>query len=121
MMGFFLLWTGSIKKKRIFPTGVFIPNALLLETREHYLAVVSPWLYIYSRMFVCCSPNFTGGGLTLSQYWVNVWSYLTAVPSNTRRWFNVVLMLGQRRRRWPTIKTTLDPRLVSHPHDIEVN
>ena len=31
---------------------------------------------------------------------------------NIRRWTNVVLMLGQRRRRWPNNKTTLGQRLV---------
>ena len=29
------------------------------------------------------------------------------VPTNTRHWYNVVLMLVQRLRRWPNIKTTL--------------
>ena len=33
-------------------------------------------------------------------------------PANTRRRANVVLMLGQRRRRWPNISTTLGQRLV---------
>ena len=33
-------------------------------------------------------------------------------PKNTTRSSDVVLMLGQRRRRWPNVKTTLDQRLV---------
>ena len=33
-------------------------------------------------------------------------------PANTRRWTNVGLMLGQRRRRWANIKPTLVQRLV---------
>ena len=33
-------------------------------------------------------------------------------PANTRRWLNVVLMLGQRRRQWANIKPTLRQRLV---------
>ena len=33
-------------------------------------------------------------------------------PENTRWWNNVVLMLGQRRRRWANIKTALFHRLV---------
>ena len=33
-------------------------------------------------------------------------------PANTRRWTNAVLMLGQRRRRWANINTTLGHRLV---------
>ena len=41
-------------------------------------------------------------------------------PPSTRRRHNVVLMLGQRRRRWPGIKTTLCRRLALveslHPH-----
>ena len=35
-----------------------------------------------------------------------------AHPTNTRRLSKVGLMLGQRRRRWPSIKPTLDQRLV---------
>ena len=34
-------------------------------------------------------------------------------PEDTNRCSNVRLMLGQRRRRWPNIKTTLVQRLVS--------
>ena len=30
----------------------------------------------------------------------------TTIPANTRRWNNVGLMLGHRRRRWPNIKPT---------------
>ena len=33
-------------------------------------------------------------------------------PANTRRWTNVGLMLGQRRRRWANINPTLVQRLV---------
>ena len=33
-----------------------------------------------------------------------------AIPLNTRRSSNVCLLLGQRRRRWPNIKQTLDER-----------
>ena len=32
-------------------------------------------------------------------------------PINTRRGINVGTMLAQRRRRWPNIEPTLDPRL----------
>ena len=35
-----------------------------------------------------------------------------AFPANTTRWNNDVLMLGQRRRRWPNIKTALFQRCV---------
>ena len=35
--------------------------------------------------------------------------------SNARRWTNVGLMLGKRRRRWPSIKPTLAQRLGSEP------
>ena len=37
---------------------------------------------------------------------------ITHNPTNTRCWSNVVLMFGQRRRRWPNIKTTLDQHVV---------
>ena len=33
-------------------------------------------------------------------------------PANTRRWINGVLTLGQRRRRWPNVKTPLIQRPV---------
>ena len=33
-------------------------------------------------------------------------------PANTGNWNSVGLMLGQRRRRWPNIKTTLVQRIV---------
>ena len=33
-------------------------------------------------------------------------------PAKTIHWNNVVLMLGQRRRRWANVKTTLVERLV---------
>ena len=40
-------------------------------------------------------------------------------PANTTRWNNDVLMLGQRRRRWANIKTSLFKRVVfageTHP------
>ena len=34
------------------------------------------------------------------------------IPSNPRRWAIVVLMLGKRRRRWPSIQPTMDRRIV---------
>ena len=34
------------------------------------------------------------------------------IPANTRRWTNVVSMLGKRRRRWVNIKATVVQRLV---------
>ena len=34
-----------------------------------------------------------------------------AIPSNTRRWSDVAVMLGRRLRRWPNITATLDQRL----------
>ena len=46
-------------------------------------------------------------------------------PANTRRWTNVGLMLGQRRRRWANINTTLVQCLVfagiSHYQPVLVN
>ena len=49
-----------------------------------------------------CPPN---GRLSLQ--WVR-----TGSPENTKRWSNAVMMLGQRRRRWPNIIAALDKRLV---------
>ena len=45
--------------------------------------------------------------LSGQQYSVN-----SQPPGTTRRWPNVVLMLGQRRRWWNSIKTTFDHYLV---------
>ena len=39
--------------------------------------------------------------------------HLHVYPSDTRRWAGVVLMLGQRRRRWTNIRAALVRRLVS--------
>ena len=53
------------------------------------------------------------GGPALKHHWVNVsclWGILTIyffLLANSRHWHNDVLMLGQRRRRRPSIKTTL--------------
>ena len=45
--------------------------------------------------------------------WIGIWGNLDGDPAaSTRRWTNVVLMLGQSRRRWPSIKTTLVQRLL---------
>ena len=60
--------------------------------------------------------------MTFVQWWTNVVQMLYKCfvfaghppgshPANTRRWTIVGLMLGQRRRRWPNIKTTLAQRL----------
>ena len=40
------------------------------------------------------------------------WMLVTSVSANTTRWSNDVLMLGQRRRRWTNIKTSLLQRVV---------
>ena len=41
----------------------------------------------------------------------------TSKPTDTRRWSNVGLLLGQRRRRWPSSEPTLDQRLVFANYD----
>ena len=46
--------------------------------------------------------------VTLAGYTVN----LRAVPANTTHSTNVGLMLGQRRREWPKIETTLGECIV---------
>ena len=38
---------------------------------------------------------------------VNTLTASTTLPANTKLWINVVLMLGQRRRRWANIKATV--------------
>ena len=53
----------------------------------------------------------------LTQHSIMVTSYrqtfdTITVLANTRRWPNVVLMLGQRRRWWANILPALDQRLV---------
>ena len=40
------------------------------------------------------------------------WSIYRCSPANTRRWPNVGLTLGQRRRRWANVSPTFDQRLV---------
>ena len=50
-------------------------------------------------------------GDTLSQ----MQAIARCMVSNARHSANVVLMLGQRRRRWPNINTTLDHHLVFDP------
>ena len=40
-------------------------------------------------------------------------------PANTTRWNNTVLMLGQRLRRWPNIKTALFQRVVFAGYNAE--
>ena len=42
------------------------------------------------------------------------------VTANTRRSYNVILMLGQRLRRWANIKTTLGQRLVFAPMILDI-
>ena len=54
---------------------------------------------------VCCSSTMCLAGLLGRQ------SDVTS--QKTSRWTKVVLMLGQRRRRWPNTRTTLVQHLVS--------
>ena len=59
--------------------------------------------------------------LILAQYLVVAGPAASSIiPANTTRWNNDVLMLVQRLRRWPTIKTSLLKRVVSwyKPNDI---
>ena len=42
-----------------------------------------------------------------------VYTMYRAVSANTRCSSNVVLMLGQRHRRWPNIRTSLDKHLMT--------
>ena len=60
---------------------------------------------MYMRMFLWLFSN-EESLLTLGRH------HPSELTANTRRWTNVVLMLGQRRRRWPNIKTTLAQGLV---------
>ena len=42
----------------------------------------------------------------------DIWQYvIDFFPSNMRRWTNIGLMVGRRRRRWPTIKLIFVQRL----------
>ena len=58
------------------------------------------------------SPALTVNHLTLDR--VFCWRGVSTVynPANTTRWNNDVLMLGQRRRRWASVKTSLFQRVV---------
>ena len=75
-------------------------------TRPFWHIMMKPVIFQASRrvtevdtmLFYCCTVCDVG---LLDQVWVA-----------TRRWANVVSMLGQRWRRWANIKTTLVQRLV---------
>ena len=45
---------------------------------------------------------------------------LARYPSNTVQRSNAGLMLGQRRKRWPSIKPALGERLVPQQHDTAI-
>ena len=80
--------------------------------------------YVCLQLLSGGQQTLPSGGLMLSQRYINVPALvvLDAGPALqqhwTRRWINVFLMLGQRRRRWPNIKTTLIQHLVfaEQPH-----
>ena len=57
-------------------------------------------------MFLCVRIWTSGYRLQMSASWT------PHVPAGTGRLANVVLMLWQRRRRWPSIKTTFVQRVV---------
>ena len=68
-----------------------------------------------SPMLIWCWANVVDDGPTSNQHWVNVFlfagitvqAFHQRFPANSWRPPNVYLMLGQRRRRWSSIKSTL--------------
>ena len=68
-------------------------------------------LILTTHKYMCCQSG--GGGCDVHtgapsgecHSWHT--SGQRAAPTSTKRWPNVDLMLGQRRRRWPSIKSTL--------------
>ena len=64
----------------------------------------SHWGGCYKRLTVICCPHQF---INVSQYTLlSFWSTTVIIPANTIHWTNV-LMLGQRRERWPNIKPAL--------------
>ena len=71
----------------------------------------TPWLWWSGRLaglIIVAARNhsYKSRYFDLSVDW-------TENPADTRRWTNVVLMLGQRQRRWANIKTIFFQRIVS--------
>ena len=71
-----------------------------------------PWKH-WPMLGQCWHTSMTATP-ALTQHWVDVcqnrWpqgDWFLSVPTNTRHWTNVVLMLGHRLRQWPSIKATL--------------
>ena len=57
-----------------------------------------------------CWLNVGPSSATLGKHWANIGSGYS--PANMRRWPNIALLLGRRRRRWANGKTMLDQLLM---------
>ena len=66
---------------------------------NHYPRAPALWPWKWPLYFYAKTISFRGRASTY-------------IPANTRRWTNVVLLLGHRLRRWPNNKITLAQRLV---------
>ena len=70
---------------------------------EYYKDIIITWLYLH-RYMVMYYLVFSGQVGRLHHISTDLSKYNTVLPANTRHSPNTILMLGQRRRRWPTLR-----------------
>ena len=69
-------------------------------------------IHVFSRCFPSCTPYYLIMGQKNTIWLTNLGSSTPPPRANTRCSANVVLLLGQRRGRWPNSKTTLAEDIV---------
>ena len=114
-----LLWTGAINKKyRIFLTGAFIPNALLLGTGEYHVTVLISFTFVISfdasRIFLCTHIHIN---LNIKHHLLqnNVFACFFKPYTSATMWrrTNARKITNKQSRRWTNVIKTLLQCLVS--------
>ena len=100
----------NLKKRYYFGDLLFDCSKFIVSVRSRIAS--TNWVYCFTttaKSATCSRPCFNVGPTPASID--HSWS-LRARAASTKHWPNVVLILGQRRRRWPRINTTLGQCLV---------
>ena len=109
--------TAYLKSKQLQPFGFARHNGRYCMTHLRWrmpgIKVRSPYRRSKSGCGIWDAPLSTRGTSLIIMIipWVKNHG-ISVLPANTSRLSNVGLILGQRRRRWPNINSTLDKRLL---------
>ena len=104
-------WLLGTSKKRISPMNCLSRFSRRQRMEAEYYKDIITWLYLHryrsrdtDRLHDDVLPRVFWAGDRLHRISTDLWKYDAVLPANTRHSPNTVPMLGQRRRRWPTLK-----------------